>query len=552
MLTDSNAISLLQRKFRYIIARWGYSPAVFVWELWNEVDQLSGYWDNIGPVGQWHQMMADWIRAHDPFQHPVTTSFGTGLYGELSIWSSCDYISLHHYNAPDEAEMTMADVRYTRHMFGSKPIFHGETGTEWDYHRADWNSSYLLYLQDRTGLSIRNWAWGSLFASAASTPLPWWWDVWVDRYQFYSRWLSIVKFVADEDLASQGYTSHIIPVTAAAGVRTLGYIEVQLGASTQFADMNKWGMKAAENTFYAYDNTITPAQQLIPRYYWGFNPPRVPWRNPTAIMIDCPTPACTFVIVVDNFNSATLVLWIDGVAESHALSAKPTVVSISLSQGKHNVTLDATGDWLSVSKLHIPTAASPLRAYAMVSDIRVLGWIKAINHTWNGVYTGQALPSSNDVTGSKMVVTLPAPQAVSGQWSISWWDTDTGAVSSLTSWPSPTGTSSLTLELPPIGPSVNYSRAFKLSFSAADTAEKTSPPPTVPSITTLAPTATHSPTSMSGHLSNVALTGNILHKYSSIVTETACSKLCLHFKGTSSIDRHHQTHTSIFTLFGLI
>ena len=35
---STRAYSLFQRRFRYIVARWGYSTALMSWELWNEVD----------------------------------------------------------------------------------------------------------------------------------------------------------------------------------------------------------------------------------------------------------------------------------------------------------------------------------------------------------------------------------------------------------------------------------------------------------------------------------------------------------------------------------
>ena len=37
------ARDLLNQRMRYIVARWGYSPHVFAWELVDEVDSLAGY-----------------------------------------------------------------------------------------------------------------------------------------------------------------------------------------------------------------------------------------------------------------------------------------------------------------------------------------------------------------------------------------------------------------------------------------------------------------------------------------------------------------------------
>jgi len=44
--TNSQAYSLFQRRFRYIVARWGYSTSLMSWELWNEVDLSDAFDDN--------------------------------------------------------------------------------------------------------------------------------------------------------------------------------------------------------------------------------------------------------------------------------------------------------------------------------------------------------------------------------------------------------------------------------------------------------------------------------------------------------------------------
>ena len=36
--SNQSAWNYFQRRFRYLIARYGYSPALMAWELWNEVD----------------------------------------------------------------------------------------------------------------------------------------------------------------------------------------------------------------------------------------------------------------------------------------------------------------------------------------------------------------------------------------------------------------------------------------------------------------------------------------------------------------------------------
>ncbi len=40
---NEEAKRLYRQRLRYTVARWGYSPSLFVWEFWNEWDQTTGY-----------------------------------------------------------------------------------------------------------------------------------------------------------------------------------------------------------------------------------------------------------------------------------------------------------------------------------------------------------------------------------------------------------------------------------------------------------------------------------------------------------------------------
>ena len=42
VFTDAAVQELLRRRFRYAVARWGASPNVMCWELWNEVSGVDG------------------------------------------------------------------------------------------------------------------------------------------------------------------------------------------------------------------------------------------------------------------------------------------------------------------------------------------------------------------------------------------------------------------------------------------------------------------------------------------------------------------------------
>src|ERR1051326_54689 len=120
------AIGLTESKYRYIVARWGYSPAILAWELFNEVhwtDPIHLAHDETA-VAAWHASMATYIRRIDPYTHLVTTStdnLASPLYEKI------DYYQPHLYAANMLAvprQFSIAPEKLDR------PIFYGEVGDD--------------------------------------------------------------------------------------------------------------------------------------------------------------------------------------------------------------------------------------------------------------------------------------------------------------------------------------------------------------------------------------------------------------------------------------
>ena len=56
-----------QRNYRYRIARWGYSPAVLAWEVWNE----HGLIDVPSDLQQFYTRLGAFVAATDPYPAPL-------------------------------------------------------------------------------------------------------------------------------------------------------------------------------------------------------------------------------------------------------------------------------------------------------------------------------------------------------------------------------------------------------------------------------------------------------------------------------------------------
>ncbi|HRY78527.1 MAG TPA: DUF5060 domain-containing protein, partial [Candidatus Izemoplasmatales bacterium] len=159
--TNSQAKAIYQNELLYILSRWGYSDHIMAWELFNEVDWVDGY--NVGVVSSWHKTMAEFLKANDPYNHLITTSykytFGTDAYNLEAI----DFLAVHSY--------AYGNVNFYQKLLGEqqtlfarygKPVLFGEIG-------VDWQSGSASHALDFEGVTIRQGLWGGLMGGGAGS-----------------------------------------------------------------------------------------------------------------------------------------------------------------------------------------------------------------------------------------------------------------------------------------------------------------------------------------------------------------------------------------------
>ena len=112
--------------YRYIIARWGYSPAIGMWQTVSEINGTNAY-DQTDP---WHNKVNAYFIDNDPYRHPTTASRSGDVdweEGHLNM----DAPQVHVYAFNDDA-VGAADViaGWTEIMFNraEKPNWVGEFG----------------------------------------------------------------------------------------------------------------------------------------------------------------------------------------------------------------------------------------------------------------------------------------------------------------------------------------------------------------------------------------------------------------------------------------
>jgi len=100
--TSTAAQRIYQKRLRYLIARYGYSPNLLAWQFFNEIDNVARYLD-ASHLATWHGALGDWLKANDPWQHLVTTSLSGTDRPEIWGLKQMDFAVHHSYGQPQPA-----------------------------------------------------------------------------------------------------------------------------------------------------------------------------------------------------------------------------------------------------------------------------------------------------------------------------------------------------------------------------------------------------------------------------------------------------------------
>lgn len=142
--------------YRYIIARWGYSPAIGMWQTVSEINGTNAL-DQTNP---WHERVNAYFVANDPYRHPTTAS-GSGEVDWPEGHAAMDAPQVHLYEFGKDAVGAAQHVAdWTSRMWegNEKPNWIGEFGA----------TGVTLY-PELFHYSI----WAALASGASMTPAEW-------------------------------------------------------------------------------------------------------------------------------------------------------------------------------------------------------------------------------------------------------------------------------------------------------------------------------------------------------------------------------------------
>ena len=208
--TNAIARATFQKRLRYLIARYGYSPRLLAWQFWSEVDN-EYTWVNAADVAAWHGLMGGWMHTNDPFEHLVSTSL-TGGSDRSEIWTlpQLDFACYHCYSEPFPAARLNSLAQSFQQRY-HKPLIIDEFGTSW----MSWNHTNDLYLR-----GFRQGLWGGALGGSAGAAISFWWEE-IDAENDYSVFTALGKVLNRTGWGS-GVWTNIYFQTSGAPPTTVG------------------------------------------------------------------------------------------------------------------------------------------------------------------------------------------------------------------------------------------------------------------------------------------------------------------------------------------
>jgi len=196
--TSEESMEYLEKRFRYIVARWGYSTAVFSWNLWNEYSAQPGF--EIPAAEAWHKRMAKYLSSIDPFGHVIHTNDGR-LNGvdEISGLPEMEIVSTNTYGIKNLAEVSEVWTKKFINQF-KKPYMLAEFGIG---HNNLPPGGYGEV--DPEKRMIHDGLWGPLMSGSAGTGMTWEYN-WLDNGIVYNFIKAISAIVEDVPFSKRQWT----------------------------------------------------------------------------------------------------------------------------------------------------------------------------------------------------------------------------------------------------------------------------------------------------------------------------------------------------------
>ena len=417
--TSPNALAISLVKYRYIVARWGWSPAVVAWELFNEVHWTDSFRQgHEADVARWHTLVANFIRSIDAYGHLITTSTENL---ESPIYAKMDYYQPHLYAANLIACARVFETDYSKL---DRPAFYGEEG---DDHAA------LPDDVKKSGLDIVPPVWASIMGQGDGAAEPW--DGWrLLEQKRLGELGAVFRFIVHSKVTAQRGLQPFSAVVQCAD-------QVPLG----IAAGEYWQHRAPVDMDYPVDGTEPIGAGNVAATLVGTAASIAegfPYRATYRFDLPRETTMRVHLDSVAQAGGGLRVSVDDKFVASHEWPGVPAVpdpseLAVHVGAGRHTLLLEDPGpDWIGVSSIDLGLQEPALALIGRRNDRFIEAWI------WHRSNLYSLNPSA-PATGTVLLEDVPA-----GSWKVTWWDTVKGAPYESTTVQHPGGL--LKLPTPPI------------------------------------------------------------------------------------------------------
>jgi|APSaa5957512622_1039677.scaffolds.fasta_scaffold05949_4 hypothetical protein len=429
--TDDRAAAFYRKRLRCLIGRYSAVPSVMSWQFFNEINNVYRYLKP-NDVVAWHDRMAQWLKAQDPYKHPITTSFGSkGEQAAMWRLASIDYAQWHlylnwagHYKHP--AAMCDDVARRFTKDYG-KPIYVGEYGTS----GRGWQPEIDPYLR-----GLQQSLWGGIMTGTAGTCMPWWWEK-MHAGKIHHLWKALGTFIDGTGLGGADWRP--IPLLQPETEVALGRLLEDAGPFTvKIPCTGDWGQRS--KGAMAIGAPLAATQSELHRFLHGRDKPEL--RVPCVLLAEIAEGGSLTAHVNSVSNGAKLTVLVDGkdVFERelpnkdgrHKVEGEyDEDVVVPLPSGRHTIELTNPGrdwiaiDWLKLANVRpcgkvVTDTPPPVLPYALTDGRQALLWV--IDPRFN--YPNGAKEETPVVLHGG-AVSLPGLPV--GRYAVEWWDTRSGA-----------------------------------------------------------------------------------------------------------------------------
>jgi hypothetical protein len=433
--TSAEARRLTAQKYRYIVARWGYSSAIFAWELFNEVkwtDARTGAAatpETNAAVAAWHAEFARHIRRLDTYGHLVTTSDDSVAH---PLYAAMDFLQPHLYAADMLSGVRRFDLDAAEL---DRPIFYGEVGDD--------NMTTLPPALRNNGYSNLPLAWAGLMNDGVYAAQIWYAQRLLDHGGL-GGFGALAKFVRASGLDQRTDLRAFSPA-----VRSEQRMPFTLGPGAH------WHRQSPPTVRVPFDGSAPAELGALPNSFaWAHpsEPKPEPFPHEATLLLNYPRDATAVLRFAGaSVEGGSIRVTLDGQVVGEHLwpaippdarknaPARPMQFVLPMKRGLRTLVISNPHgpDWVEFQNFSTGLDIPVIAAVGRRSADRIVLWFYHRQGVW---------AVEEDLTSARAHAQLA--DVATGRWRVTWWDTAKGEPASVTELSHAGG--ALELETPPI------------------------------------------------------------------------------------------------------